>query len=66
MKTYTKAELIALEEAEPTSRGIPYENWVANRINSIFESHGKKGEDGRGAAPSDIRPEIIRDGERKA
>lgn len=62
MKTYTKAELIALEAAEPTSRGIPWDNWAANRINSLFESRGAKGEDGRGAAPSDIRPESIKHG----
>ncbi len=63
MKTYTQAELIALEASQATARGIPYDNWAANRINSLFESYGRKGEDGRGASVSDIRPETIKHGE---
>ena len=52
----------ALERAE-CGRGITWYRWAANRINSLFESYGRKGDDGRGAAPSDIRPETIRHGE---
>lgn len=59
----TKEELIALEGSEPQQRGIPYDHWAANRINSLFESYGVKGKDGRGAAPSDIRPETVKHGQ---
>lgn len=61
--TPTRDQLIALEAAEPQQRGMQYYLWAANRINSLFETFGVKGQDGRGAAPSDIRPETIRHGE---
>jgi hypothetical protein len=53
----------ALEQADVRDRGIPYLIWAANNLNSLFESYGVKGKDGRGAAPSDIRPETIRHGD---
>lgn len=49
-----------LEAADVRDCGVPWYIWAANRLNSLFESRGVKGQDGRGAAPSDIRPETVR------
>lgn len=61
----TAAQLQALERANVEGRGMSWYAWAANRLNSLFETNGCK--DGAGRAPvSDIRPDTIRDGERKA
>lgn len=61
----TAAQLIALERANVEARGMSWYQWGANRLNSLFESYGAK--DSAGRAPvSDIRPETIRDGERRS
>jgi hypothetical protein len=62
-KMPSRDECVALEASSVKERGVPWLIWYANALNSIFESRGVKGKDGRGAAPSDIRPETIRHGE---
>lgn len=54
----------ALERAELQARGLSWYQWFANALNSLFESRGVKGEDGRGAPASNITPETVRHGER--
>ena len=66
VKLPVREALIALERADVPDRGVPYLIWKANALNSFFESYGVKGKDGRGAAPSDIRPETVRHGMLKA
>jgi hypothetical protein len=65
MRSYSPAELTALERADIPSRGIPVYQWLANRANTFFDACGVKGKDGRGANPSNILPATIRDGEEK-
>lgn len=54
-----------LEQSTIDGRGQSWYNWAANRLNSLFSSHGVKDKDGR-APVSDIRPETIREGEKKS
>lgn len=54
-----------LEQSNIDGRGQSWMHWAANRLNSLFETYGVKDKNGRAPA-SDIRPETIRDGERKA
>ncbi len=60
----TPAQLQALERANAEGRGVSWYAWAANRLNSLFESHGTTDSAGRRPA-ADIRPDTIRDGERR-
>lgn len=48
------------ERAGVPSRGTPWFTWKAIELNRLFDTQGRQG-----AAPANIRPETIRDGERK-
>ena len=55
----------ALERSSIDGRGQSWTHWAANRLNSLFETYGVKDKLGRAPA-SDIRPDTIRDGEKKS
>ncbi len=59
----TSEDYARLERADVRDRGMSWYQWYANALNSLFESRGVKGQDGRGAPASQIQPSTVRHGE---